>query len=195
MKKILFQQDNRGETVLHKAAQLGTLEQVRQITTFQRKLIKKLSESVDNQGRVARDLATEPLKADYIDQIGAMVVEFYHLEMQPKILVFYSTRDRETHFASSEETDAEEEKNCIIKHFEQRGLDCIVKQDPTQDVILTTIEEAKQGDDVSGLVVFCMSHGLKGAIQVEGTDNFMYVNDIIHHMQLDFVEKPKVRPL
>jgi hypothetical protein len=45
----------------------------------------------------------------------------------------------------------------------------------------------------SGLLVFIMTHGVKGKIVVEGQPKFVIVEDIIKHMSYEAPNTPKVK--
>ena len=121
--------------------------------------------------------------------------QFYPLPTPPRVLIFYSTKDR----LSPEETvdghkpDAEAEKDCLEKFFDERNIQPKVFKDPTAQQLFSAIEAAQTDSGLSGLVVFIMSHGEKGIVSVKGRPDYVPLQDVIIHMNRGpAVNKPKV---
>lgn len=195
MKQILFSKDYTGQTFLHLAASSASPASIIAIlSALPRQTALDLSKAVDNKGRTARELAQSDKAREYLDQAGKYPVEGYHLPTAPQVLVYYSTRNRQTL-----EFSAEMEKHCVEKFCAAKNLPCSVKRDQTADQILADISEVQADDNLSGLVVFIMSHGMNGLVSVEGSvegagPDFLPVYDIVTQMCCNTSGKPKVSP-
>lgn len=198
--KILFHVDNNGRTFLHHAAIGGTDEVVHEIfVELPREMALDLSRVKDKAGRKAIDSedmalsnglineAQSGCKKDYIGQAGSVFYKPYQLLKPPHVLIFYSTENRQ-----SPEADAEAEKDCVESYFKKRRFPVRVVKDPTEDQIFSTILEAVGEGNLSGLVVFVMSHGKKGSVAVKGNPKFLAVREIMKQMCAGTDGKPKV---
>ena len=158
-----------------------------------RLLSRKLTLIRDSDNNTAADLADEfTLKKDYIDQAGYCNTKFYHLEAPPKVLIFYSTKER---LGGPDGSDAETEKNSVENFFAERNFPILTVRDPTSEQLFSNISSAREDAGLSGLIVFIMSHGTRGLIQLstEGKESVLRVDDIISHMNSFDRGKPKVR--
>lgn len=81
---------------------------------------------------------------------------------------------------------------CIKEYFDFRQFPCTVTKDPTSDEIFNVISEAQAKANISCLIVFVMSHGEKGLVEVNGTPGYVPVQDIITQMCRGIEDKPKV---
>lgn len=194
---MLLSLDNNRQTFLHHAALYGSAEFMRDIiAALPRELALDLSRVRDMEEKRARDRTGVGLLRDYLDQAGTFPTDFYHLLKPPTVLVFYMTKERQT---SDSDTDAEAEKACIEDFCTENGFPCTVKADLTAEDIFSGIEEALDDASLSCLMVFVMSHGSKGLIQVStdetSTTDLITIKDITFHMSLRYREKPKVSPV
>ena len=89
--------------------------------------------------------------------------------------------------------DAEAEKDCLEKFFKERNIQPKVFKDPTAQQLFSGIQAAQTDSRLSGLVVFIMSHGEKGIVSVEGSPDYVQLQDVITDMNRGpAVSKPKV---
>lgn len=211
VKEILLCGDKEhGETFLHRAALLGSAGIMYNIKkTLPRNLAQMLSLAETGDGRRAQhkdledwaysfkwiDYAESSLKKDHSHQVGCYHTEFYTMLVPPKVLVFYSTTGRMPTLtrADGEPTDAETEKDHVLKYLNSRKMSFTTIEDPKAEDILSTITAALAYGQVSGLVVFIMLHGVKGYVKVKGDPSMLSVDDIISHMAAGTEGKPKVR--
>ena len=189
----MYQTNKNGQTFLHFVAKYSTAGMAKSvIAILPSGMANRLSVIRDKGSKLARDLSEPGLKRDYIDQAGSYHVDFYHLEAPPKVLIFYSTKNRQApESEDGEQTDAETEKDCVENYFIERNFPCKVIKDPTATEVFSTITDS-QTEDFSGLLVFVMSHGEKGLVSVEGDPGYLLVQDLITHMCQS--PKPKVSP-
>lgn len=124
---------------------------------------------------------------DLLNHAGLYNCEFYHLKQPPKILVFYSSVNR---------PDADGEKDCIVKHFSGKNVSCTVEKDPSEERIFSVLESAQSDADLSGLMVFIMTHGSEGYLQISGStagsQQLLSISKIISCMVEHHSDKPKV---
>lgn len=189
--------DYQGSTLLHWAAKSGSEAVVKDIITLlPRRLVEKLASMKDEEGKepVQRTEAYS-LKRDYIHQAGSYPPQFYHLETAPKVLIFYTTKNRQpVDYPDGSKQDAEMEKDYVESYFRQMNFRYDVKKDPTAHEIYSIISTALADQSLPGLIVFVMTHGQNGLVSVNegGGETFMMVEDIITHMCRMDGGKPKV---
>lgn len=188
-KEVLLSKDENGQTFFHHAAAHGSVNMVQQINTKLSKESAKLLRRTQDKNDKRAEALTDGLKSDYVNQVGAGVQEFYLLETAPKVLIFYSTKDRQD---PEKKFGAEEEKTCLENYFTKKKFICVIKKDPRIEEMLSAIAEVRDDSNLSGLIVFIMSHGGKGYIEIEGGRGYITVQEIMNHMCENTAGKPKV---
>lgn len=195
---VLFSKDRNEQSFLHYAILNGSVKAIAGILSSKvwdsspakRDLGRELSQIGDINGKRARDLcrhhSESELVGDLLDHLGSYPMDCYILKTRPEVLIFYCTEDRFGY--------AEEEKNWVKNYFEVRDYLCTVKRNPTGVDIEDAITHALNQIDLSGLIVFVMSHGLKGLVQVKGTPRYIPIQTIVQHMTGSEKEIPKVSP-
>lgn len=190
---ILLCTDTDGRTFLHTAAFSGTAAVIHSVFTVLPKSISiKLTKVKDNNGQTACDISRVDENRDWLHHAGSYQQGIYDLITPPRILLFYSTKGRQTETMGLMTDDAEAERKCVEAYFQEREMPCIVTKDPTADQLMSTISAAQADETASGLVVFLMAHGEYGLVNVEGDPGFIYLQDIITHMGKGMNGKPKV---
>lgn len=188
---MLFCQDKKKRTFLHWAVCEHNWPEITKniITTLPKRIIQELSVVRDVYKKTVNECATDPVIRGYLEEVG--VTDTYHLQIKPKVLIFYSTKNRQT---SARVNDAWEEKECVRKYFSERGFPCTEKRNPTAEEIFEEISAATEDESsLSGLIVFMMSHGGKGLVAVEGDTGPLSIHEVIAHLCLRTVYKPKVK--
>lgn len=195
MEKILLSVDSYGKTFLHHAAQEPITKVEKVVKALPRQVAGQLLPMRDNSGSTARDMAKTDLHCDYIDQIGSYPVDFYPLHSPPKVLIFYSTKNRQSlELLDGHRADSLEEKDCLQEYFIQRSIPFQIKKDPTSQEVFSAISSAQDDRTSSGLMVFIMCHGKEGVVEVAGPDehNHLLLRDVTTHMCRQMQGKPKV---
>lgn len=193
--KILIAVDNSKKTFLHYALEKnGTPELVKRIISLTSvEMLSQILKVPDWSFKTALDSIPNPSTRKYLKEVClAHSQSQYHLESPPTVLIFYSTKNRQTRFGETSADDAEAERECVERFFLDRRFPCRVKKDPTSEDIINGIREAQDDQNLSGLIVFCMSHGEKGLLLVEGNPNYILVQDIMTQMCCHTEHKPKV---
>lgn len=188
VRELLSSKDYAGDTYLHLAARSASAVTMKGILAILPKLTTVyISRMPNTKGRMAHDVAKSERIRRYLETGGSYPAEFYPLQTPPQILIFYSTKNRQ-----SSESGAEEEKDCVEQYFVENNFPCTVKKNPTEADIFSGISAAQDDSSLSGLVVFVMTHGQKGLVSVEGDPDFLMIQDIITHMCRKTANKPKV---
>lgn len=185
-------------TFFHWTVECGSAETVKNVlTVLNRQTALKLTAMQDYSEKTAADLADSDLKRDYLYQAGSYI-NFYILEKQPTVLIFYTAKNRQRYESPDGHiADAEVEKDCVENYFKDRNIPYTVKKDPTATDIFSSISDAQADRDLSGLMVFIMSHGKAGIVQVEPDDKlkepYVLISDVMAQMCHEtLVGKPKV---
>jgi hypothetical protein len=208
---LLFSIDEFKRTFLHLAAEQGSSETAKQImAVLPRSLALRLSLYEDYLGRTPCDVETacaamrgqpysddDILRKDYVDQAGSFSQEFYPLVSLPKVIIFYSTTNRLSGPSTDgKETDAAAEKDCVEKYFTHRAFPTIVIKDPTKNDIYSIISDVADNMQETCLLVFIMTHGMKGLVivkgNVEGQCDYLTIEEIMKHMCRKTKGIPKV---
>lgn len=159
------------------------------MTSLPREMAASLSKLKNKEGKPAASYDRFNKMRDWLDQRLPHSVEFYHFPVPPKILIFYTTESE-----NEEQKDWETEKNCVEAYFAERKFPCFVEKDPTSEKIFSAISTAAADASSSGLLVFVLSHGVKGMIAAAGSPGYITIQDVITHMCSagSVVGKPKV---
>ena len=198
MERVILSVDNKRQSFLHTVVQRLSVETVRDIiSSLPRTLALKLSLVEDNYGRIVRDVAAYGPAKDHVVQAGEFHTEFYQLETPPQVLIFYMTEKRlAVESCNGHNPDAEAERDCVEKYFLEKNFPCLVKKNPTADEVFNTILNSvtQAGSNLSGMIVFYMSHGSKGVLQVsvKSDRKEITVSEITHFMTDKLPDKPKV---
>lgn len=182
-KKMLLAVDRYGEVFLHAALSHDgwTMNAVKKICSIlPRDLALELAVIQDQENKTAFDYFEDPKMREYIMHI--YVGDSYPLRTPPTVLIFYSTTDRQTQYGKEVVDDAEAERVCVEKFFTNAEFPCRVKKDPTADELLNEIAQTQYAENLSGLIVFCMSHGERGLIGVKGNPGHILIKDIMIEM-------------
>lgn len=174
------------QTFLHLSAEHGSVETVQKIIdAIPRSLADWLLKMKDESDMVASSY-TGGTKQECLELGNSSPLKFYHLSAPPEVLIFYSTMRRD---------GAEDEQACIVSYYEERGIICGIRRDPTQDEIFSAITEAKT-ENVSGLIVYLMGHGKEGFVEIKGLEavgcDLIEINEVMRHMSGGMDGKPKV---
>lgn len=182
--ELLFSVDTWKRTFFHWAAKCGSPDHIRNLlNALPIQTAVRLSLLRDQNGKTVRDLSEKDMVRDYLDQAGSFPVEFYFLESQPQVLIFYNTVNRQP-FESEDGhvADAEEERRCVEEFCRDRNIPCKATKDPTVHDIFCGIKSAQKETAVSGLMVFIMGHGREGIVQVRRDDKSGIEHASIKHI-------------
>lgn len=186
----MFATDSDGDTFLHIATQNASSADIvrHSISSLSRLAARKLAELVNDKYE-GTSLESHGLERDWLDQAGSFPLDFYPLPKPPRVLIFYTTADREM---GDKNNGANAEKKCVERYFEERNIHYESIEDPTTEVIFSTISAAQAHSDLSGLIVFLMTHGEKGTVRLGKNAEIVSVQHIITHMCCRMNDKPKV---
>lgn len=189
--RVLLHVDAKGRTFLHYAARQKLSELTKVLPIIPKLILPKLLLVQDKDGKTARDVSKCLAATRCLDR--AMLLEPYILKTAPKVLIFYSTKNRTESEMGDGKTYAEKERDCVKEYFASKNFPMVVKKDPTAAEIFSTISNAQDDENLSGLVVFVMCHGEKGLMTVEGEPDYLLMQELISHMCRQVDGKPKVR--
>lgn len=161
-----------GSTVLHVAARWGSDEFVRDlIYSLNRDHSERLSAIRDRNHKTPIEWTSYGLKQDYLHQAGSILPKIYPLNAPPTVLIFYTTEDR---------PGAEDETAVVVNYFQEKGIHCVDKRNPTVSGVFESISNATENVCVSALVVFLMSHGKEHTAAMK--DGAIGIGEVISHM-------------
>lgn len=168
-------------TPFHMLAQRGDCDRLQ-------KLLDSMDDQMRNDMMSLKDInlktpynyATE-YKVRHLLEWSSRQDGFYYLPKPPKVIVMYSTDDRD---------GAEQEVDSLEKALPKFRVKPIMRKDPTKNTIVDTIRQS-QIEDISGLIVIMMSHGVQGAVCT--ADDDISIQEILQTMCSPTIDgKPKV---
>lgn len=161
------------------------------IRSISRESAQELKSAENEAGKIPQDLIKDELERDWVNQFGSYDENFYTLLTPPKFLIFYVKEGRTaTETINGCRADAEEEKRCVETYCKDKNIPFITKMDPTSEDVKSGISSALAEETLSGLIVFVMAHGIKGAIRLSDAD--VTIEEIIAIMAERHPHMPKV---
>ena len=157
-----------------------------------RERLQKLLDSMDDEQRrfvmSLRDLSSKTpydyakeYRVRHLLEWSSRQDGFYYLPTPPKVILLYSTENRD---------GADSEVMALDKVLPRFNINVIKRLNPTKITIVNTIRES-QREDMTGLIVIIMSHGIQGAICA--SDGDISIQEILQTMCSPTIEgKPKV---
>ena len=174
--------DDQGSTFLHHFAKrhekTDALKEV--ILVIPKEIARVLASMKNKEAHTIQRWSKVDLN-DFID-CHCVSEESYPLARPPRCLIFYSTKNRKE--------ESEEEKDHIVSYFSERSLPFEVIKNPITREIFAKVSRSTSQKNLSGLIVFVLSHGVKGSVQVE--DGLLEIREIINQMCSGTYGKPKV---